>query len=116
MKPSVFRSQIYRNQSLEHFLDMVHASQMTYWASDLLSKGLKPDEIRQAVRRGMMACERGGLDFHRHFKLMYTSSSKGVSFDDCKMSRLGYRLTILNANPRNKYVARVQIKLAQRQV
>ena len=116
MKPSVFRTQTYRNQSLELFLDMVHTSQMTYWASDQLSKGLKPDDIRQAVRRGMMACKNGGLDFHRHFKMMYTSSNQGVSFDDCKRTKLGYRLTILNANPRNKYVARVQIKFAQRQV
>ena len=116
MKPSVFRTHTYRNQSLEYFLDMVNRSQMRYWASDLLAKGLKPDEIRKAVRRAMVACTNNDLDFHRHFHLMYTSSTQGVSFDDCKMTKLGYRLTILNANPQNKYVARFQIKLAQRQI
>ena len=115
MKPSKFRTQPLRHQSLEHFLDMVHASQMNYWASDLLAKGLQPEEIRCAVRRAMIACTSSGEDYHRHFHLMYTSSSQGISFDDCKMTRLGYRLTILNANPSNNYVARVQVKLAQKQ-
>ena len=113
MKPSIFRTQRFRHHALDHFMDMVHSSQMNYWASDLLAKGLKPEEIRCAVRRAMMACTSSGEDYHCHFQLMYTSSTNGVSFDDCKMTRLGYRLTILNANPSNVYVAKVQVKLSR---
>jgi len=116
MKPAVFRTRAFRSKSMDQFLEMVHSCQMRYWASDLLAKGLTPDEIRNAVRRGMMACTSSGTDYHHHFQLMYTSSSEGVSFDDCKMSRLGYQLTILNASPSNKYVASIQIKLAQSQL
>lgn len=116
MKPAVFRTRAFRNKSMDEFIDMVNSCQMSYWASDLLDQGLNPDEIRRAVGRAMLACTSAGLDFHGHFKLMYTSADQGVSFDDCKMTRLGYQLTILNASPSNKYVASYQIKLAQSQL
>ena len=114
MKPSIFRFTAPRQRSLEHFLDLVHSSQMTYWASDLLSKGLKPDDIRRAVQRAMTACKLSGKEVRRHFQPMYTATNQGVAFDDCKLSKLGYALTLLNANVRNKYVAQYQLKMVER--
>ena len=112
MKPSIFRRQQFRHQTLDQFVVAIHQRQMKYWASDLLSKGLKPIEIRQAVRRAMSVCKKNGRDIRKHFQLMYTASNQGVSFDDCRMSRLGFRLTVMNANSNNPFVAKFQLKLA----
>jgi|GEM_PF-4326239 len=111
MKPSIFQKPNLTHQTLEHFINLVNRCQMKYWASDLLAKNLKPHEIREAVRRAMAACKGGGEEVKHHFQLMYTTSNHGVSFNDCKLSELGYNLTILNANPNNKFVAGFQLKL-----
>lgn len=97
-------------EALQYIEDLVYGAQMPYLASDLLDRGLAPGEVVEAVRRAMMACERGGLPVRRHFQMVYTSRG-GSLMRDCKLSGLGYALTLLNASPRHPRVAEWQLRV-----
>ena len=107
MKHSTVRRP-FRDKIIGDFIDQVQRNQKCHWASDLLSKGLTQDDIRQAMQRAMVSCKQSGLDVELHFQLTHIESDAGSSFDDCKLSKHGYLLTLINANPKNEYVALYQ--------
>lgn len=95
---------------LQTFEDLWYSAHMPYLASDLLDSGFTPSEVVEAMRRAMTACEQGGLPVHRHFQMVYTSRG-GSLVRDCKLTRFGYALTLLNASPRHPDVARWQLRV-----
>lgn len=100
------------NDSLEQFLDVLFYQEMHYLASDLLDKGLSPDDINQAINRAMLAAKTAGVELRQHFIPIYTDI-KGSLVKDCKMSKLGYGLLLLNANTANPMVANWQRQLLE---
>ncbi len=98
---------------LEAFEDQYYQAQMPYLASDLLELGLRPSEIIEAVRRAIAACEYGGLRPKHHFLPVY-SARKGMMIRDCKLTQLGYALTMLNASPHHPQIAQWQLRVLQR--
>ncbi len=105
-----FRAEDDVADALQYIEELVYGAQMPYLAGDLLDRGLGPGEVVEAVRRAMMACERAALPVRRHFQLVYTSRG-GSLVRDCKLSRLGYALTLLNASPRHPEVAEWQLRV-----
>lgn len=99
-------------ESLEDFLDMYFHSQMKYFASDLLKEGFSTTDIRDAVSRAMTAGKTTGLNLRSHFALVYTDVD-GTLVKDCKLSRLGYALLLLNAKPEIPMVGRWQMKILE---
>jgi len=95
---------------LEDFLALLFGQQLTYFASDLLSHGLSPSAVTEAVRKAMLAARAANLNLREHFQLMYTASQDKL-IRDCKLSNLGYALVLLNADVKNTTVANWQVKL-----
>jgi len=110
MELIVYQQERYLQESLANFLDLYYSSQMKYLASDLLSEGLSPVDITDAIRRAMTACKTAELEMRQHFAPFYTQQLNGVLIKDCKLSRLGYGLVMLNANVHVPAVVKWQLK------
>ena len=96
--------------SIESFVSRVFEIHMEYFASDLLEFGLKPFEINTALNKAMVAAKCAGLTVHHHFHPQY-SDFEGTLIRDCKLSRLGYGLTLLNADVSKSLVAKWQVQV-----
>ncbi len=101
------------HDALENYLNFHYASQMKYFASDLLEKGLSPKDIKQAIQRAMLAAKSAGIEIEKHFSLTYTGRA-GVVISDCKLSSLGYAMLLLNAPAENPIVGQWQVKILQK--
>lgn len=108
----LFRESYDTNESFDQFLDVLFYREMQYFAGDLLEKGLGPQEIQQAVNRAMLAAETVGLEVRRHFIPVYTQF-RGALMKDCKLSRLGYGMVLLNADVSNPIVANWQLQVVE---
>ncbi len=97
---------------LHRFLDLYYSTRMTYFASDLLKEGLAVSDISQAVSRAMAAGQAAGLDLREHFMPVYTHSPFGM-VNDCRLSKEGFALVMLNADPSVPAVGRWQVQLIQ---
>ena len=102
-------------ESLDYFRELQYCSQMKWFASDLLEKGLSPMAITQAVQRAMRIAKTARLDIRQHFYPLYTEY-RGSLVRDCKLTELAYGLVLLNAEPDNAAVAKWQVEVLQRRV
>lgn len=110
MEIVIFQQENNLEDSLGNFRDLFFSRQMKYLASDLLQEGLSPVEIRKAVQKAMTSCQTAEMEIRQHFIPVYTQVD-GMLVNDCKLSRLGYGLVLLNAVVSNPLVARWQIKV-----
>ncbi|MFT5166714.1 MAG: hypothetical protein ACI8P3_001946 [Saprospiraceae bacterium] len=97
-------------ESLDNYLDLYYNRQMNYFASDLLEKGLSHTDLKKGISKAMMAAESAGMELRKHFQLTYTQRG-GSLISDCKLSKLGYAMVLLNAPVENPVVARWQVKV-----
>jgi DNA-damage-inducible protein D len=96
---------------LDEFMEKLHDTQLRYLASELLNFGLSDiSEIEEAVNRALHVCRAAGLPAKHHFKPVYIYDRGGI-IADWRLSALGRKLVLLNANPENPYVARLQLEL-----
>jgi len=107
----IYQKEYGESQSMDDFRDLYLGIQLKYFASDLLREGFTPQDIREAVQKAMTACKTASLEVRKHFSLVYTQVSGG-SIYDCKLSKFGYALVLLNARPDIPIVARWQAKMA----
>ncbi|MBT8219830.1 MAG: hypothetical protein KJP00_08395 [Bacteroidia bacterium] len=108
----IYRKKYDPIESIEDFVDMYYASEMQYLASDLLDNGLSPIHIREAVRSAMTACRNAGKEVRRHFSPVYTEQ-RGTVINDCKLSKTGYGLVLMNADPEVPFVANWQLQVVK---
>ena len=95
---------------MEIFLDFYYGLEMQFLASDLLKKGLSPKEISVAVIKAIKTGKSSGIEIRKHFMPVFTEVNKSI-ISDCKLSKMGYGLVMLNANSELSYVAKWQIKV-----
>lgn len=112
MEIIVYHDRYYSEDSLEEFLDVLFYRGMDYFASDLLDKGLTPKDLSEAIKRAMLAGKTAGLELRRHFIPVYTQF-EGTLVKDCKLSKLGYALLLMNANVANPVVANWQMQVLE---
>ncbi|HFA51473.1 MAG TPA: damage-inducible protein D [Bacteroidetes bacterium] len=110
MEVIIYRKEYDVQEEMQHFRDLCFSSGMKYLASDLLKEGLSPKGISDAVRRAMTAGRAGGMDLQQHFCPVYTQVG-GMLFKDCKLSRLGYALVLLNADVSLPAAAKWQLRV-----
>ena len=111
----VIRYHVYQNfcNGPSEWLEAWYNQQMEYMASDLLVEGLQPVEIARALSRAMAACRSAGQEVDQHFSPVYTPIAGSV-FEDCRLSKTGLALTLMNANPLNSAVAAFQMQLLRK--
>jgi hypothetical protein len=110
MEIIIYHQEYNSSETLENFIDLLNSCSMKYFASDLLEEGLTSRDISQAIERAMSAARAAGVETRKHFAPMYTQTQSGL-IKDCKLSRLGYALTLLNADVKTPLVARWQVQL-----
>jgi hypothetical protein len=83
--------------AIHNFMDMYNNLHMTHLASDLLKKGLSPDQITDAVATAIKVANTSGMETKKHFMPVYSGINEEI-IQDCKLSHLGYGLVIMNAD------------------
>ncbi|MEW4923794.1 hypothetical protein [Algibacter sp. 2305UL17-15] len=112
MEIIVYQKKYETANAIKHFMDMFYGKEMTYLASNLLNKDFDLEDINGAIKKAIVATETLHLEVSQHFRSLYTHR-EGQLVKDCKLSKLGFALVVLNANPKNKYVANLQLALAE---
>jgi len=110
MNVVIFQTQNEEQESLADFRDLYFNSQMKYFASDLLHEGLSPTAIRDAVQKAIRVCTISDLEVRAHFQPVFTEM-EGTIIRDCKLSKLGYGLVMLNAEETIPIIAQWQLKV-----
>lgn len=106
----LYHREIEQEDSFSAFRDMYFSSKMKYLASDFLKVGLSSNDIVQAVKRAINSSKNVGLEVKEHFAPVYTQV-EGMLFNDCKLSKMGYAMVLLNANINLPIVAKWQSRL-----
>lgn len=101
-----------RAPSIDDFLEFYYCLDMKYWASDLLEKGLSPQQIHTAVSAAIKIANSSGLETRKHFKPMFSGIKQNI-MQDCKLSLLGYGLVLLNADKNLSIVGTFQVGLLE---
>ncbi|MDH3652247.1 MAG: hypothetical protein OEQ53_21340 [Saprospiraceae bacterium] len=112
MKMILYQDRYDLDQSIQDFLDVYFRQRMEYFASDLFEVGLSPAEISTALQQALLAAKSAGLNVRQHFHKQY-SDYRGALVSDCRLSRLGYGLLLLNANVSKRAVAKWQVKVLE---
>lgn len=105
---------VYQKQykyTFDDFVNRIYHMEMKHLASDLLAKGIQPEDIKIAVKKAILATVNSKLDAKKHFQPII-SVKNGTSFIDCRLSKLGYSLVLLGSEPKNEYIAAFQMKVA----
>ncbi len=102
-----------RPDSIDNFMDFYYSLRMKHLASDLLNKGLSPQQIGYAVLRAIGVGKSSGLDIRQHFMPVFSGLDKEI-VNDCKLSHLGYGLVLMNADVEISLVGDFQISVLKK--
>jgi hypothetical protein len=89
--------------------------ELIYYASEIeQSMGFTGDELEEAIERAFQACTNMHIAIDDHFKAIFRSDDTHEMLPDWKLSSLACYLLIINANPANCKVARMQLLSAHK--
>ena len=104
------------SKSIKDFYEQMSDSNLHFFASELLSYGFKNmSQIDIAVERAIQICKVAAVPLRKNFKAVYLSEN-GSIVCDYKLSSLGRKLVILNADASIPFVARVQLELINKEI
>lgn len=112
MKLSLFTGTFYGSGTAQDFMDFYHAMNMPYLASDLLTNGFLSSQISAAVSTAINVANASGIDVRKHFKPIFSGTGQGI-VKDCKLSKLGYGLVLMNADLSISAVSKFQVDVLQ---
>jgi hypothetical protein len=108
MELLIYSKQYDESDAIHNFMDFYYSLHMKYLASDLLTKGLSPSQITDAVATAIKVANSSGVEAHKHFMPVYSGIKQEI-IKDCKLSNLGYGLVLMNANPNLSIVGDFQV-------
>jgi len=109
-KVIIFKEEYDSIRTIDDFMDFYYSLNMKYLASDLLKEGLTPLAIERAFIRATKIARSSGLEVEKHFLPVYSQLYKTI-IKDCKLSKLGYALVLLNADPDSPVVGKWQLEV-----
>ncbi|MEZ5198846.1 MAG: hypothetical protein R2764_21460 [Bacteroidales bacterium] len=105
----------YYHHSLANFMEAMTDRELIFRASSLYEILHDEDEVNYALNKAMRVCNNCGLPIQEHFKAIYTAHCAEHSIElDWKLSKLAYVLSIVNGNPENPIVGKMQTELIKR--
>lgn len=110
MKLIIYTERYHVSHAVHNFMDFYYSINMTYLASDLLDKGLSPEQITDAVEVAIKIANSSGIEAHKHFMPVYSGREQGV-IKDCKLSHLAYNLVLMNADATLHAVGEFQVNV-----
>jgi len=108
MELLIYNSAYVEDDALQNFRNFQYALNMRHLASDLLDKGLRPEQIATAFTLAISIAEASGLQVEKHFMPVYSAIDRQI-IQDCKLSHLGYGLVLMNADLNAAVVREFQI-------
>ena len=98
---------------LDSFVEALRDKELSFKASGLIEARIDTyDALQNVVDRAMLTCTIAGIDVSEHFKRIYISDSNGDHVaPDWMLSKFAYILVLLNCNPANPTVGKIQIQL-----
>ncbi|MBB6610212.1 hypothetical protein H7F15_04100 [Pontibacter sp. Tf4] len=107
--------QLQEHDRISSFLDSLAERNLTYYASDLLSRHACQNlsELDQAVKRTTEVCTCMRLPLRENIKAVYRSRG-GQVIRDWRLSPMAYMLLLINADTSNEVVAQLQAELIKR--
>ena len=112
MELTIYTKRYKRIDPVQNFIELYYSLQMKYLASDLLRKGLSPEQISDAVIAAVKIAKSSGMDTRKHFLPVY-SAVKHEIIKDCKLSQLGYGLVLMNAKSNLSFVGDFQVSILE---
>jgi hypothetical protein len=112
MKLQIYSKEYDRADSINNFISFYYNLRMNFLASDLLGKGLSPEQITDAIIKAIKVGESSGIEVQKHFMPVFTQRN-GEIISDCKLSQLGYGLLLLNADSELPAVGEWQVKILE---
>ncbi|ADV50219.1 hypothetical protein Celal_2943 [Cellulophaga algicola DSM 14237] len=113
MQISIYQQAYKTTDSVENFMEFYYGLRMHFFASDLLYHGLSPNQISDAVAKAMNVAKSSEMNLREHFRPVFSSIANEI-ISDCKLTRLGYGLVLLNAETKISIVGEWQLKVLQR--
>ena len=113
MELLIYKNKYEKPDVINNFLDFYYYIHLNYLASDLLKKGLSPNQISEAVLKAIKIGKSSGLEIRKHFMPVFTDKNKEI-INDCKLSKLAYGLVLLNASPDLSSVGKWQIEVLEK--
>lgn len=100
------------HRMFSEFLDALDESNLNFRTSSLEIIFEDQGEVYLAIKRAMQIFNTCGLPIRNHFKAVYTADISIQSVKvEWKLSKLAYCLVILNGNPDNPVVGKMQVEL-----
>tara|TARA_R110001583_G_scaffold36536_6_gene120290 strand:- start:77133 stop:77513 length:381 start_codon:yes stop_codon:yes gene_type:complete len=113
MQISIYKLENQSAESIDNFMDFYYGLRMHFFASDLLYNGLSPKQISDAVAKAMSVARSSKMNLKEHFKPVFSSINNDI-ISDCKLSRLGYGLVLMNAETKLSIVAKWQRRILEK--
>lgn len=112
MELLIYKKEYNQADVIDNFLNFYYTIHLNYLASDLLDKGLSPEQISDAVIKAIKIAKSSGIEVRKNFMPVFTDINSEI-IDDCKLSELAYGLVLLNADPDLSSVGELQIKVLE---
>ncbi|RMG76947.1 MAG: hypothetical protein D6707_11745 [Bacteroidetes bacterium] len=99
---------------IDEFIDSVNSTYYTHCSSELSNFGIhNQKDIAEAVERAVASVKSLNQPVQQHFKKVYIENN-GCVVEDWLLSDEGWKLTILNLNPRYRQIAKIQYQIIQK--
>ncbi len=99
----------------DQFREALYDTELTYNCHDLLVAGIDSEpEMRIAILKSIQLIKRAGLVPKQHFKHCFvTSVESGKIYNDWRISRMGFLLTLLHAADDNPLLDKWRIEIVR---
>lgn len=99
-------------KGIADFQEALVARELYFSTSSLESIYKSTEEITEAIAKSIKVCRHAGISWDQHFRAVFLCDNESHSIKkDWKMSKLAYCLSILNGNPDNPFVGKMQLEL-----
>ena len=102
---------------IRDFIEAIKELDMQFTSASLENIYQSDRDMEMAIARAMRVCSNIGLPLERHFRRRYLANEILHTLEtDWRMSKVAYCLTLMNGNPDNPMVGRIQWELLKRMV
>ena len=115
MKLILYTNKYDGSDAIHNFMDFYYSINMKYLASDLLKKGLSPEQITDAVAMAVKIANSSGIEGNKHFMPVFSGIDKEI-IQDCKLSQLAFGLVLMNADASLPVVGEFQVDVLKKYV
>jgi len=99
-------------QHIMAFLEALEQLNMQFSSASLENIYHSDHDMEMAIARAMRICSNIGLPLERHFRRRYLANPLLHTLEtEWRMSKLAYCLALVNGNPDNPMVGRIQFEL-----